>query len=72
MSDQEDNINLDKTVSDDNNQDRKVWNCLGQYCSKTLIVFSFLTFRLIGRSFHDGTNIIFLQIAQKWKISIKN
>ena len=39
MTDQEDNINLGKIVFDDNNQERKSWNCLGQTCSRSLIVF---------------------------------
>ena len=39
MTDQEDNINLGKIVFDDNNQERKSWSCLGQTCSKSLIVF---------------------------------
>ena len=39
MTDQEDNINLGKIVFDDNNQERKTWACLGQTCSRSLIVF---------------------------------
>ena len=39
MTDQDDNINLGKIVSDDNNQERKSWACLGQTCSRPLIVF---------------------------------
>ena len=39
MTDQEDNLNLGKIVFDDNNQERKSWNCLGQTCSGSLIVF---------------------------------
>ena len=39
MTDQEDNINLGKNVSDDNNQERKSWVCLGQTCSRSPIVF---------------------------------
>ena len=39
MVDQEDNINLGKIVFDDNNQERKSWACLGQTCSRSLIVF---------------------------------
>ena len=38
MTDQEDNINLGKIVFDDNNQERKSWACLGQTCSRSLIV----------------------------------
>ena len=30
MTDLEDNINLGKIVFDDNNQERKSWDCLGQ------------------------------------------
>ena len=39
MTDLEDNINLGEIVFDDNNQDRKSWSCLGQTCSRSLIVF---------------------------------
>ena len=39
MTDQEDNIDLGEFVFDDNNQERKSWACLGQACSKSLIVF---------------------------------
>ena len=39
MTDQEDIINLGKNVFDDNNQERKSWACLGQTCSRSLIVF---------------------------------
>ena len=39
MLDQEVNINLDKIVFDDNNQERKSWSCLGQKSSRSLIVF---------------------------------
>ena len=39
MIDQENNINLGKIVFDDNNQERKSWACLGQTCSRSLIVF---------------------------------
>ena len=39
MSDQKDNFNLDKNVFDDNNQERKLKNCWGQSCSRSLIVF---------------------------------
>ena len=39
MTDQEDRINLGKIVFHDNNQERKSWSCLGQTCSRSLIVF---------------------------------
>ena len=39
MTDQEDNINLGKSVFDDNNQERKSSSCLGQTCSRSQIVF---------------------------------
>ena len=39
MTDQEDEVNLGKFVFDDNNQERKSWACLGQTCSRSLIVF---------------------------------
>ena len=40
MTDQEDEINLGKIVFDDNNQEKKLWACLGQTFSRSLIVFS--------------------------------
>ena len=39
MTDQEDNINLGKSVLDYNNQERISWACLGQTYSISLIVF---------------------------------
>ena len=39
MTDLDDNNNLGKIVFDDNNQERKSWACLGQSCSRSLIVF---------------------------------
>ena len=39
MIDQEDNINLGKFVFDENNQESKLWACLGQTCSRYIIVF---------------------------------
>ena len=39
MTDQVDKIILGKIVFDDNNQERKSWACLGQTCSRSLIVF---------------------------------
>ena len=39
MTDQEGNIILGKIFFDDNNQERKSWACLGQTCSRSLIVF---------------------------------
>ena len=39
MTDQEYNINLGKIVFDGNNQEMKSWACLGQTCSRSLIVF---------------------------------
>ena len=46
MTDQEDNNNLGINVSEDNHQERKPWACLGQTCSRLLIVFlsQFLSF----------------------------
>ena len=46
MTDQEDNIILGEIVFDDNNQERKSWNCSRQTCSRSLIVFfpNFLIF----------------------------
>ena len=39
MTDQEYNINSSEIVFDDNNQESKSWACLGQTCSRSLIVF---------------------------------
>ena len=39
MPDHTDNINLDKLVFDDQNVERRSWSCLGQTCSRSLIVF---------------------------------
>ena len=39
MTDQEDNINLGKNVFVDNSQEKESWACLGQACSRSLIVF---------------------------------
>ena len=39
MTELENKINLDKSVFDDNNQETKFWSCLGQTCSRSLIVF---------------------------------
>ena len=38
MTDQEDSFILGKIVSDDSNQKGKSWACLGQTCSRSLIV----------------------------------
>ena len=39
MTDQEDNINLGKVVFDENNLERKTWACLGQTCTRSLVLF---------------------------------
>ena len=39
MTDQKVNNNLGKIVFVDNNQERKFWACLGQTCSRSLILF---------------------------------
>ena len=39
MTDLEDNIIPGKVVFEDNNQVRNSWACLGQACSRSLIVF---------------------------------
>ena len=39
MPDDTDSINLDKNVFDDQNVERRLWSCLGQTCSRSLIVF---------------------------------
>ena len=54
MTDQEDNINLGEIVFDDNKQERKSWACLGQTCSRSLIVFLsqlFVIFLMISGCF---------------------
>ena len=38
MTNQKDKINLGKIVFDNKNQGRKFWDCLGQTCSRSLIV----------------------------------
>ena len=38
MADHTDNINLDNIVFDDQNVEKRSWSCLGQTCSKSLIV----------------------------------
>ena len=38
MPDLTDNINLDKIVFDDQNVEGRLWSCLGQTCSRSLIV----------------------------------
>ena len=44
MTDQEDNINLGELVFEVNNQERKSWTCLGQTCSRSLIMFLYQLF----------------------------
>ena len=44
MTDQGDIINLGEIVFDDNNQEKKSWACLGQICSRSLIVFLYQLF----------------------------
>ena len=39
MPDHTDNMNLDEIVFDDHNVERRSWSCLGQTCSRSLIVF---------------------------------
>ena len=39
MTQLEDKIYLDNIVFGDNNPERKAWSCLGQTCSRSLIVF---------------------------------
>ena len=39
MPDHTDNIDLEKIVFDDQNVERKLWSCLGQTSSRSLIVF---------------------------------
>ena len=47
MTELEVRINLDKIVFDDKNQERKSWSCLGQTCSRSLIVFLFQVFVIL-------------------------
>ena len=47
MTDQENNINLDKNVFDDHNQEGKSWACLGQTFSRSLIVFLSQLFNIL-------------------------
>ena len=47
MTVQEENINLGKPVLDDNNQERNLWACLAQSCSRTLIVFLSQLFEIL-------------------------
>ena len=47
MIDQEDNINLGKIVFYANNQEKKSWACLGQTCSRSLIVFLYQLFVIL-------------------------
>ena len=39
MNDREDNVTLDRSVFDDNNEERKAWICSEQSCSISLIAF---------------------------------
>ena len=39
MPDHTDNISLDKIVFDDQKVENRPWSCLGQSCSRSLIVF---------------------------------
>ena len=39
MTELEDKTNPCKIIFDENNQERKSWSCLGQTCSRSLIVF---------------------------------
>ena len=47
MNDREGNITSDKSVFDDNKQERKPWACVGQNCSRSLIVFLSQTFVIL-------------------------
>ena len=47
MTDEEDIINLGIIVSDNNNQKRKPWFCLGQSFSRSLIDFLFQIFVIL-------------------------
>ena len=39
MPDHTDNINFNKIVFDDQDIEKRLWSCLGQTCSRSLIVF---------------------------------
>ena len=54
MIDLKNKNNLGKIVFDDSNQERNSWSCLGQTCSRSLIVFvsqHFVIFLIIFGSF---------------------
>ena len=55
MTDQEDNISLGEIFFDDNSQERKSWACLGQTCSRSLIVFLSQLFVNLLMSFREFT-----------------
>ena len=47
MTDPEHKISLEKIVFDDNNQQKKSWSCLGQTCSRSLLVLLSLLFVIL-------------------------
>ena len=47
MPEHTDSINLDKIVFDDENVERRWWSCLGQTCSRSLIVFLYQFFVIL-------------------------
>ena len=47
MTDLEDKVNLGEIAFDGNNQERKSWSCLGQTCSRSLIVFLSLLYVIL-------------------------
>ena len=47
MTDREDNNTLGKIVFGNNEQERKLWVCLGKNCSRALIVFLSQLFKIL-------------------------
>ena len=63
ICDQEDEINWEKNVFDDNNQELKPWDCLGPTCSRSLVAFlSHFFVVLLNRFGFAFREFIFLKI----------
>ena len=60
MTEQEDNIILGKIVSDENDQEKKTWACLGQTCSRSLIVF-------LSQFFYDFVDYLWLLLEKNFQ-----
>ena len=63
MFELEDKINIDKTVFDDNNQERRSWSCLEQTCSRSLIVFLSQVFVIFLSSWDAFGEFIFQKLV---------